>query len=375
MTDTHKQIDIVQRNKQITRTSFVGIIANVVLAAAKLVVGLTTQSIAFVLDAVNSLTDVFSSVVTIIGTKLACMRPSREHPYGYGRIEYITSIAIAAIIIAAGTMSLWESAKKIMHPSEPDYTTVALVIMMATVVVKIFIGVYFRRQGKAIGSGPLVASGIDALYDAILTTGTVVSAIFCMATHIDIDGWVGAIISLFIMKAGFEILKDSVSPIIGERPDQKLVHSIKTCVNDHEGVLGVYDMFLDSFGPHDYVAALNIEVPDDMTAHEIHDLSRHINEEVKRKFNCSLTIGIYATNMTGDFAPIRQRLMEEAAKYPEVIQIHGFYVDVEDGIIDFDIVVDFHADDKQIRHAIVSAMKKDFPDYTFNVVLDSDFIE
>lgn len=375
MTDSHTQIDIAQRNKQITRTSFVGIIANVVLAAAKLVVGLTTQSIAFVLDAVNSLTDVFSSVVTIIGTKLACMRPSREHPYGYGRIEYITSIAIAAIIIAAGTMSLWESAKKILHPSEPDYTTVALVIMMATVVVKIFIGVYFRRQGKAIGSGPLVASGIDALYDAILTTGTVVSAIFCMATHIDIDGWVGAIISLFIMKAGFEILKDSVSPIIGERPDQQLVHSIKTCVNDHEGVLGVYDMFLDSFGPHDYVAALNIEVPDDMTAHEIHDLSRHINEEVKRKFNCSLTIGIYATNMTGDFAPIRQRLMEEAAKYPEVIQIHGFYVDVEDGIIDFDIVVDFHADDKQIRHAIVSAMKKDFPDYTFNVVLDSDFIE
>lgn len=375
MTDIDKQLDPELRNKEVTRISFIGIVANVVLAAAKLIAGLTTQSIAFVLDAVNSLTDAFASIVTIIGTKLAAMRPSREHPYGYGRIEYITSIVIAAIILAAGGMSLWESIRKILQPSEPTYTVLALIIMMVTVVVKIVVGIYFRSRGKSIDSKPLVASGIDALYDALLTTGTVVSAIFCMATHIDIDGWVGAVISIFIIKAGFDILKDAVSTIIGERPDPGLVHRIKTCVNDHEGVLGVYDMFLDSFGPNDYVASLNIEVPDDMTAHEIHDLSRHIKEEVKEKFNCTLTIGVYATNMTGDYAPIRDKLMEEAAKFPEVIQIHGFYVDVKDKIVDFDIVVDFHVDDMHIRNAIVSAMKKDFPNYTFNVVLDSDFIE
>lgn len=375
MANNNRQESLEQRNKEVTHISFVGIIANVALAATKLIAGLTTHSIAFVLDAVNSLTDAFASIVTIIGTKLAAMRPSREHPYGYGRVEYITSIVIAAIILAAGAMSLWESAKKILHPSEPTYTTLALIIMMATVVVKIIIGIYFRRRGKAIDSQPLVASGVDALYDALLTTGTVVSAIFCMATHIDIDGWVGAVISIFIIKAGFDILKDAMSTIIGERPDPSLVHSIKTCVNDHEGVLGVYDMFLDSFGPNDYVAALNIEVPDDMTAHEIHDLSRHIKEEIKDKYNCTLTIGVYATNMTGDYAPIRNKLMTEAAKYPEVIQIHGFYVDVADAIVDFDIVVDFHADDAKIRNAIVKAMKEDFPAYTFNVVLDSDFIE
>ncbi|NGM17569.1 cation diffusion facilitator family transporter [Eggerthellaceae bacterium zg-887] len=363
------------RDRQIVRASIVGIVANVVLAAAKLVVGLFTQSIAFLLDAVNSLTDVFSSVVTIIGAKLASMRPSRSHPYGYGRVEYVTSIVIAAIILAAGVVSLRESVVKIIHPSEPDYTAVALLVMAVTAGVKVVVGVYFKRKGAAINAQPITASGVDALYDALLTAGTVASGLFCLVSHVDIDGWVGAVVSLFIIKAGLGVLRDAISTIIGERPDPALVHGIKTCVNDHEGVMGVYDLFLDSFGPNNYMASLNIAVPDDYTAHQIHDLCRHITEEVRDCYCCTLTVGIYAANSTGDYVPIREKLMAEVAKHPEVVQVHGFYVDSDSRTVDFDIVVDFHCDAEPVRAAIVGAMKEAYPHYNFTVVLDSDFIE
>lgn len=361
------------RYQVIVKYSIIGIIANVLLAGFKAAVGFLAGSIAVILDGLNSLTDAFSSIATIIGEKIANMPPSRKHPYGYGRVEYITSILIAAIIMAAGIISIRESVMKIISPSAPDYDALTIIVLVVATLAKVVIGLAFVKKGKAVNSQPLTASGIDAEYDAILTFGTLVAAIICLVWGIDLDGWVGLIISIFVVKAGIDVLKDAVGSIIGERPSQEKVNDIRELIADHKGVLGVYDLVLDSFGPEKLIGSCHIEVRDNMTASEIHELTRHISEDLYLKYNVLLTIGIYASNSTGEFGVIHGKLNDLVDHHPEILQVHGFYVDKEDGTIDFDIVVDFHNDAEALRQHIIDEMKELYPEYDYNVIIDLDY--
>ena len=361
------------RYQVIVKYSIIGIIANVLLAGFKAAVGFLAGSIAVILDGLNSLTDAFSSIATIIGEKIASMPPSRKHPYGYGRAEYITSLIIAAIIMAAGLVSIRESIVKILEPTSPDYDALTLIVLVVATLAKVVIGIAFVRKGKAVNSQPLRASGIDAEYDAILTFGTLVAALICLIWGVDLDGWVGLIISFFVVKAGFDVLRDGIGSIIGERPSQEKANDIRELVAEHEGVLGVYDLVLDSFGPEKYIGSCHIEVRDDMTACEIHELTRHVSEDVYREYNTLLTIGIYASNSTGEFAVVHNKLNELVEHHPEILQVHGFYVDKEDNSIDFDLVVDFHEDAEGLRQHIVDEMKELYPQYNYNVIIDLDY--
>lgn len=361
------------RTRYIIKTSVVGIAGNVFLTVIKVLVGIAAGSVAIVLDALNSLTDAVSSIVTIIGTKIATMRPTRKHPLGYGRVEYITSILISMIILVAGVLSLYESVLRIIHPVEPDYRIVTLLVLIAAIIVKVVLWWVFVRRGRRINSQPLVASGIDALYDAILTGGTLFAALICMIWHIDIDGWVGVVISAFILKAGIDILKDAINPIVGERPNPTLVEDLREEIVAHKEVRGVYDMFLDDFGPEITFAAAHIEVDDDMTASQIHPLTRDIAEDIYKKHNVIITLGIYATSSSKEYAPIRQYLEEEIKGHPEILQMHAFYVEREKKRVDFDLVIDFSADPGEVTAHVAEMLKKKFPDYRFNVVADVDY--
>lgn len=366
-------LDKRTRLELIVRTSIIGIVANLALASFKAVTGLAAGSIAVALDALNNLTDVFSSLATIIGEKIAVRQPSRKHPYGYGRVEYVTSVVIAVFIITAGVLSLRESIAKVINPSEPDYTTITLVVLIAATLVKIAIGIVFIRRGKSVNSHPLRASGIDALYDALLTFGTLVSAIICLTWHIDLDGWVGIIISLFVVKAGINIVRDAIAPIIGERPLEETVRAIREVISEHEGVLGVYDLMIDSFGPEQIWVACRIEVRDNMLACEIHELTRHICEDLDKQFNARAILGIYACNSTGEYAYIHKKLSELVEHHPEILQVHGFYVDQAAKHIDFDLVIDFDTDADALREHIVSEMQECYPNYTYKVITDIDY--
>lgn len=357
----------------ISRCGVVGIVANILLAVVKAAIGLAASSIAIVLDALNSLTDVFSSVFTIAGARIAKMAPSRKHPYGFGRMEYVTSVVIAVIIVTAGILSLAQAADKIIHPVEPSYSLATCAVLIVAVLTKIWLSWYFRRQGKRLDSQPLLASGTDALYDVFLTSGTLISAIICMIWQIDIDGWVGAVISIFVIKAGIDVATTAFGSIIGERPDKEKAERIRTLIAEHEGVLGVYDLMIDTFGPESALAACHIEVRDDMTAHEIHDLTRHIEEDLDRECQTKAILGIYASNCTGEFASIHQKLGELVDHHPEILQVHGFYVDIEEHTIDFDLVVEFGHDAANLRKHIVEEMQDIYPGYTFNVITDIDY--
>lgn len=365
-------LDPKARERKIVFTSIIGIIGNMVLTVFKFIVGLLANSIAVILDAVNSLTDAFSSIITIIGTKLSNRRPNREHPYGYGRLEYITSMAIAVIILYAGIASLVESVKKIIWPETLSYSALTIIVIVASVLIKIAMGIYFKHAGNATDSSPLIASGKDNMFDAVLSAGTLFSAILSLAFDLNIDGIIGACISLFIVKSGFDILRDSVDSVIGKRIDADYAHQLEAYINSFEEVHGVYDLSIDTYGPNKRIGSAHIEVDDDMRASQIHELTRKISVAVYQKFGCFMTIGIYAQNTKGEFADMKEALRKTALDHPEVVQVHGFYVDAETKTCYFDLVVDFDHDAKKTSNEIIAAMKRQYPSFSFATVLDHD---
>lgn len=360
------------RERKIVFTSIIGIVGNLLLTVFKFAAGVLANSIAVILDAINSLTDALSSIITIVGTKLSCKRPDREHPYGYGRLEYVTSMAIAVMILYAGIASLVESAKKIIWPETLSYSAITIVVIAVAIVTKIAMGIYFKKAGAATNSSPLIASGTDNMFDAVLSAGTLLSAFLSIVFDLNIDGIIGALISLFIVKAGLDILREAINSVIGERIDADYAHQLEAFIASFEGVHGVYDLSIDSFGPNERVGSAYIEVDDDMRASQIHELTRSIVLAVYRKFNCIMTLGIYASNTTGEFAGMKAALLKIASTHPEVVQIHGFYVDRNTDTCYFDLVVDFDHDAEKTSKEIIARMKELYPGFSFATVLDHD---
>ena len=364
----------MDRSGQIVKVSVIGILANLVLVAFKAVVGLFTGSIAVILDAVNNLSDALSSVITILGTKLANKPADKKHPYGYGRIENISSVTIAVIVLLAGLTSFRESLSKALHPETASYTAVSMVIIGAAVLVKLFLGRYVKAQGEKLSSESLVASGTDATFDAIISLSTLAAAAVSLIWGRSMEGYLGVIISVVILKAGLEILLESLGGLIGARVDSELSVKLKERVGSYEGVRGAYDLVLHRYGPEKTIGSVHIEVPDTMTAREIHRLTRRITEDMYCDYGIILTVGIYASNTEdGAAAEIRSAAEALAETYPEVLQLHGFYAEETEKRISFDLVIAFGSDTERIRREILTNLQSRYPDYGFDIVLDSDF--
>lgn len=365
----------MDREKVIVKVSIQGIIVNVILVIFKAFVGFMANSIAIILDAVNNLTDALSQVITIVGTKLSQKEADKEHPYGYGRIEYISAIIVAALVIFAGVTSLKESAIKVIHPADTDYSTVSLIIIAVAVVVKFVFGRYVKAKGESVDSQALVASGTDAFMDSILSFSTLVTAIITKVFGFSLEGIVGVILSLFIIKAGLEILKETLGSLIGDRTDSELSGNIKRFVREIDGVNGAYDLVLHDYGPSRSMGSIHIEVDEEMTANQIHLLTRRIMQKVLDEFGIVLTVGIYATNNKDPKAnEMHRNIMENALKHEHVMQMHGFYVDYEEKHMAFDILVSHSAPSyKDICSAVQTETMAMYPDYTVDVAVDHDF--
>ena len=363
----------MNREHEIVKGSVIGIAGNLLLVAFKLVVGFASHSIAIVLDGVNNATDALSSIVTIVGTKLAGRRPDRRHPFGYGRVEYLTSVVIAVIILVAGLVSLRESVVKIVHPGTPSYSTITIVVIVVAILAKVALGLVFKRYGDKTHCEALIASGIDSNYDAVLSAGTLVVAFAQNLWGLNIDGIVGLIISLVVCKAGIDVLRDALGPIIGVPESKRLVKSIEEYALTFPQVHGVCDIVLDDFGPNRTLGFLRVEVADDLPACEIYQLTRQIAEGLERKHGLIAMVGICAENTTGEFAPMRAELERLVQSEPQVLATHGFYVDKEAKTCDFDLVVDFKADGEALERSIVEGLGQSYPTYHFNVQVDADY--
>ena len=364
----------MSRDKVIIRTSIIGILANVLLAAFKAAVGIASNSIAVVLDAVNNLSDALSSIITIVGTKLAGKLPDKKHPLGYGRIEYISAMIVSGIVLYAGITSAVESVKKIIHPEKPEYSVISLVIIAVAVVVKIVLGRYVKAKGEEVNSGSLVASGSDAMFDAILSASVLACAIIFMITGISLEAFVGAVISVIIIKSGVEMMIETLNEILGVRADQETTDRIKELLTGEEEVQGAYDLIMFNYGPDKNLASVHLELPDTMSVREVDRLTRKLERKVYKETGVVLVaVGVYSYN-TGDdeAARIQKDVRERVLAHDWAVQLHGFYVDVETKEMTFDVVISFDISPREALSALYEEMKKAYPDYKIVIAPDVD---
>ncbi len=365
----------ISRDSVIVRTSVVGIITNILLVIFKAIVGLLSNSIAIVLDAVNNLSDVLSSIITIVGTKLAGKTPDKKHPLGHGRIEYISALLVSALVLYAGITAFVESIKKIIEPATPDYSTVTLIIISAAVVAKILLGLYVRAKGRSVNSATLTASGMDALFDAIISASVLVSAIIYLATGVSLEAYLGIIISFFVIRSGYSLLKDTLSEILGKRIDRELIKDIKHTICEDEAVFGAYDLVLHAYGPDTYIGSAKVEISDRNTADEIDTMERRIADNVYQKHGVILAgIGIYSMNTTNDeIKKMRTEISRVVMSHDSVLQIHGFYVNLEEKKISFDIIIDYdNKERKSMYEHIYNEINKKYPEFSINITMDID---
>ena len=363
------------REKVVIRTSIVSIISNIVLAIFKAFVGLLANSISIISDAINNLSDALSSIITIVGTKLAGKAPDKKHPYGYGRIEYMTSLVVSAIVLYAGITAFVESVKKIIYPEAVDYSTITLIILIVGIIVKFVLGIYVKKKGKAVNSNSLIASGSDAFNDALLSISVLASAIFYMIFNISLEAYVGVLLSIYIIKSGLELIKESIDNMLGVRVESDLSKAIKKEITKEKAIQGAYDLVLNDYGPDKYLGSIHIEVADTMSVSEIDKISRRITKTIKEKYGVILhTIGVYSVN-TKDKKIIdtKNEITKIVFARKGILEMHGFYLDEEDKRISFDIIIDFKIKNREeVYKEIYDEIQEKYKDYKLDIVLDID---
>ena len=348
------------------------------LAAFKAVIGLTSNSIAIVLDAVNNIADAGSSLITIVGTKLAAKEPDKEHPFGYGRIEYLSAMIISVIVLYAGITSLVEAIKKIINPVTPSYTKQSLIIVGVAVIVKIVLGRYVKNVGIKVKSDSLINSGEEAKLDSVVSTSTLLAATIFLIFDISLEAYLGAIISIIIIKSAIDMLRRTISQILGERNDPELAREVKKTVENFPDVEGAYDLVLNNYGPDSWNGSIHIEVPDTYTADKLDQMIRDIQLEVYYKHQIVLTaIGVYSINTTDPkVINMHKKLKDIVFSHKYVTQLHGFYVDEDNKSIRFDVVISLDANDRlEVFEKVVKDVKGNFPEYEIQAFPDVDFAD
>lgn len=366
------------RDQQIIRASEIGIATNLALSGSKAAVGALSGSISIVLDAVNNLTDALSAVLTLVGTKLAGKPADKEHPFGHGRIEYITTIAVAFVVAGAGVSSLVESVNKLLHPEMPEHSWTGLAVLAVAIAVKLVLSSFYCRTGEKTESETLKDTGADARFDAVITGATLLCALLNMAfgsSLIWLDGALGACISIIIVRAGIIMVLSPLDGLLGKRSNHALVEKIREEIASHKEVLGVFDLMIHDYGPQHRIGSVHIEVEDSMNAHQLHDLTRHLQKDLMDKYGILFTIGIYACNCNDPLTtPMYRNIMDILHSIPEVMQVHGLYIDPKDNTISFDTVVKFGAGDgdalKKKIHDVIAAA---YPGFSIDNGIDYDY--
>ena len=362
------------REHIIIRTSVIGIVANLLLAGFKAAVGLSVHSIAVLLDAVNNLSDAMSSIITIVGTRLAARLPDKKHPLGHGRIEYLSALVVAGIVFYAGITSAVESVKKIIEPEAADYSLTSLIILAAAVLVKWLLGRYVRRQGERVQCGALTASGTDALFDAVISLSVLISALLFLATGISLEAYVGVVISIVIIKSGIGMMIETLHEILGQRMDAAFTNRVKEILASLPEVRGAYDLIIYNYGPNKNLASVHLELPDTMSVREVDALTRLAEEKVYRETGVILAgVGVYSYNTSdGAAARLRDDIRKRVLQHDWVVQMHGFYVQEEEKKIRFDVVLNFVIPPQKGLDILYREMREAYPGYRFQIAPDID---
>ena len=366
------------RENKIVRTTLLGIVLNLIIAAIKVAIGLISHSVAIISDGANNATDTLSSFVTLLGLKLGAKKPDKGHPLGHGRFEYLSALGVSFIILVTAFSLFKNSVNSILNKSELEIPLFMILIIALTVVLKVILWRINKSVGEKNDSEALIASSKDALSDCLSATITIASSLLSPYTTLPLDGIAGIIVSLFILYGGITSLKTTVSSILGERPEKKDVERIRAIINKHPPLHGGYDVMIHQYGPEKKIGTCNVEVPSDATAEKIYDAMTDAQKEIADEMGIYLTLGMYAVN---DTDPTVIKMKEDVLEIlkcidKSVLSMHGFHIHFKHKLVHFDVVVAFSLKDRaDFAKRAQEVLSKCYKDYTFEFNIDPDYSE
>lgn len=339
------QLDDNQKRYRFGKTAgLTGLSANLLLFAAKLLAGLLASSVAMVADAFNNLSDAGSSIVTLVGFKLSSAPPDEEHPFGHGRMEYLSALGVAALIMVAGFELATSAFDKILHPETPVLQILPVAILAASIAVKLWMAMFYRRVDGIIQSGTLAAAAADSRNDVICTAVVLVSAVVGGLSGLAVDGYIGLAVALFVIWSGFSIVREAVSPLLGQAPDPAFVEQVKQTVLAHEGVVGVHDLMVHNYGPGRLILSLHAEVPCRVDMMKSHDLIDCIEKELMQRYHAIACIHMDPVDTEDERVGTLKVLVETiVGDIDRRLSIHDFRVvfgETHTNLI-FDLVIPF----------------------------------
>ena len=341
--------------------------------------GWLSGSVAIMADAFNNLSDAGSSIITLAGFKVTGMSPDAEHPFGHGRVEYISGFIVSMAIILMGVELLKSSAVKILDPVKIDTSAAAFIILAVSVFIKLYMAFYNNSIGRKINSAAMKATAIDSLSDAAATSVVFVSMAVMMYLDINIDGYTGALVAMFILFAGYNAAKDTISPLLGTKPSKEIVEAIDSVIMSHEGILGVHDLIVHDYGPGRMIVSLHAEVPGDRNIYELHDLIDHIENDLNDMFNCECVIHMDPVDINDNrVKEVRAEAGKAVQSVDERLSIHDLRIvpcQNYDNII-FDMIVppECHKRDKEIKEQVCRKIEEKYPGCKAVIKIDKSYI-
>lgn len=368
--------DPESRDGIIAMTSGLGIFTNLLIAAVKVLVGLLSASIAIVSEGVNNASDALTSVLTLIGSRLARKHPDEKHPFGYGRLEYLTSLVISVLILVTGIELLKSSIELIFSPAELSISYISLAVVAFSAVLKFVLGTYTVKMGKKADSGALQALGLDSRNDSFCSLVTIVSALIFLIFHVSLDAYAGIFMSCIIIKAGIGVLRDTISELLGRPGEKELATDLYKTIRQTEGIVNAADMMLHNYGPDAWSGSVNVEIDHSKTVGEAYHILHALQLKIMHEQHVTMVFGIYAVdNDHEEVRAIRRAVAEFVKKHEHVISFHAVYLEPDTRRIYVDLTVDYKLPDwDALRTEFTGYMNGLYPDNELELTIETDFV-
>ncbi len=364
------------REGMIAATSGLGIVVNLLIALLKIVAGLMAASVAIVSEGVNNAVDALTSVLTLVGTKLAGRHPDEKHPFGYGRVEYLTSLVISILITVTGVQVLTESIHQIRNPEELKISYISMIIVAVAAVVKFFLGMYTIKMGKKADSKALEAVGMEGRNDSFVSVLTLISSGIFLMSGVSIDAWVGVAVAALILKTGIEVLRDTVSEILGRPGQKELADELYRLIRGADGVLGAADMMLHNYGPDRWSGSVNVEIDHKRNVGDVYRNLHRLQLYICHRYHTVMVFGIYAVDSDSpDGKAMRTEVGRFVQDHDRVLGFHALYYDREENALYVDLVVDYDLRDwKALRNEFTAFAAGKWPGTHVELVIETEYV-
>lgn len=364
------------RDDVITMTSGLGIVVNLLIATIKVLIGVISSSIAIVSEGVNNLADAFTSILALVGAKLAKKHPDEKHPFGYGRIEYLASLVISTLILVTGIEMMISSIKLIFHPAEMSVSYLAIAIVAGTAIIKYILGVYTIKMGEKAASVSLIGVGTECRNDSFASIITIITALIYLLFHVSLDAYAGIIISLLIVKAGIDVLKETLSDLLGRPGEKELAKELYQKIRQTEGIIAAADMMLHNYGPDAWSGSVNVEIDHNKTVGEIYSFLHELQLDIMHQHNVTMVFGVYAVdNDHEEMKKLRSVIAQFVKGHQNIKNFHAVYIEPVTRKIYCDFIVDYKLHDwESLRNEFIEYMSKEYHQSEIELTIETEFV-